>query len=152
METMRSTEPVPLDKSKLKQARLTAGLTGSDTALLAGIQRQNYYAIEAGRRPVAFDTYLALVDALGVDPGDLAPTAAAGTLQALRLQRRITRVALADEIGVSYHLIYAVEHGRRNLTDRLSAQLSAALGVSQDEIGQRVSRQVRLVVGETSTA
>jgi transcriptional regulator with XRE-family HTH domain len=56
---------------RMRQLRMRAGLTQEAVAEAAGLTRQFYLAVEAGRRTLSLDNVFAIADALGADPRDL---------------------------------------------------------------------------------
>lgn len=55
----------------LAQARLRAGLTQTDAAGRAGVSQGQIAKIEGGRRLPSFRALVALMEAYGIEPGDL---------------------------------------------------------------------------------
>ena len=56
--------------SRMRQLRIQAGRTQEAVAEAAGLTRQFYLAVEAGRRTLSLDNVFAIADALGTDPRD----------------------------------------------------------------------------------
>lgn len=139
---MRSKTPVDnFAPGRLRTLRQDAGLTVTQLAARAQIPRPNISAYESGARTVGFDAAVALAEALGVDPLELTdadPNAL--TLADLRLSARRSRVELAAAAGVSYDTWYAIETGRRRLTDDVATRVAEVLAVTIDELRAALDR------------
>lgn len=139
---MRSKTPVEnFAPGRLRELRQHAGLSVTQLAERAQIPRPNISNYESGARSVGFDAVVAIADALGVDPIELTDAdPAALTLADLRLNARRSRVELATAAGVSYDTWYAIETGRRRLTDDVAARVGDVLGVTVDELRAALER------------
>ena len=139
---MRSKTPVEnFAPGRLRTLRQQAGLTVTQLAERAQIPRPNISSYESGARTVGFDAAVAIAEALGVDPLELTdanPNAL--TLADLRLRARRSRVELAAAAGVSYDTWYAIETGRRRLTDDVAARIAEVLDVTIDELRAALER------------
>lgn len=133
---MRSKTPVGnFAPGRLRALRQQAGLTLTDLAERAQIPRPNLSHYESGARTAGFDAVVAMADALDIEPLELTDADPdALTLADLRLQARRSRVELAAAASVSYDTWYAIETGRRRLTDEVAARVAAVLDVTIDEL------------------
>ena len=139
---MRSKTPVGnFAPGRLRSLRQQAGLTITQLAERADIPRPNLSGYESGARTAGVDAIIAIAEALDVDPlalTDADPTAL--TLADLRLRARRSRVELAAAAGVSYDTWYAIETGRRRLTDDVANRAADVLDVTVDELRAALAR------------
>ncbi len=129
--------------SRLKQARRQSSLKRLPLAERAGLATATGRDIESGQRIPTVGTVSRLAAALGVNagwlgyglgeqPADNSPATTEGMgarVQALRIERRLTKVALARQVGVDHSTIANIEKGSQTGVDVLES-LAKALGVS----------------------
>lgn len=131
------------DPDRLAAIRVDRKFSVSALARMVDFHRQNLSALEAGRRNAAFDTVLELADALAVDPLELTNLDPAELpISGLRLKRRLSRVELAERCDMSYDLLWAIETGRRPLTDDRAQSVADVLRVDVPALHKALQREL----------
>jgi transcriptional regulator with XRE-family HTH domain len=132
------------DPQRLLEARRAKGLSHDALGALIGATRPNLIAYEKGRRVPSPPRLAALAEALGVDPLELTTTASAAeaTFSDLRMRAGVSNSRLAHDAGMSLSYLSMITTGVRPLRPAIAERLAAILGVTVDEVGAAVDRDI----------
>jgi transcriptional regulator with XRE-family HTH domain len=123
------------EPDRLRDRRLSLGLTQDELAVLAGLHPRTVVQYENGHRVPYSTTLAALAKALGAAPIDLTRTSSTASLAQLRINAGLTQQAAAERAQLLRSGYSKIERGEvASVTDAVIARLADTYGVSPEQV------------------